>query len=247
MVLVGIFAACPIALFRYKKRTGDYYPMLAVLLIAAPGALIGGSLMYGITNIKDWYLLTSAASFEEFINNAVLIFGGSVFYGGLIGGMLTAGIAIRVKKYPAELITDVAAPTIALFHTFGRIGCFLAGCCYGIESEYGFPLRHYFPDGSVVEVVRVPVQLYEAGFELILFFVLSFILRKNWLNGRIFALYIILYSVWRFFAEYLRGDLHRGFIFGLYTSQFLSIIMATVATGYIVVRTIRDPMKQTDI
>ena len=236
--LAGVFAACPFAIFTLKKRTGDGYPMLAVLLWAALGVFAGGGLLYGITNIGSWGLLFTARDLGDWWNYAKLIFGGSVFYGGLFGGMVVAAFVMKRRNYPAGIMTDIAAPAVAVFHGFGRIGCFLGGCCYGIESSFGVVYTHSLNE-SANGVRRLPVQLFESGFEFLLFLLLWQLLRHGKCEGRLFSLYMILYGIFRFFIEFFRGDSYRGFVLGLSTSQFISIFTVAGGAAYFVWRTLR--------
>ena len=239
MAAIGVIVAGSVAMLRYKKRAGSSYPILETILFSAIGIVVGGCFLYGLTRLDYWHFMFEAGDFMGFINAFVGVFGGSVFYGGLIGGMISAGIAIKAKKYPADLITDVAAPSVALFHAFGRIGCFLGGCCYGIESDFGFVFTHSLNE-SANGVRRLPVQLFESGFEFILFAVLSILLRKEKLKGRLFSLYLVLYGIFRFIIEYFRGDTYRGFIFGISTSQFISIFVVLGASVYLTLRTAKE-------
>lgn len=91
LAIAGIFTACPIAIHHFKKRCSDKYAdisMTFVLLFGGIGVVVGSHLLYGITNIRQWGSLFSAADFGEWWNSAQLIFGGAVFYGGLIGGLI---------------------------------------------------------------------------------------------------------------------------------------------------------------
>ncbi len=240
MALLGIFAAGIFAMFQYNKKTGDYYPMLVTLLFSAVGVGAGGCILYGITNIKYWPIFLKISNFDEFIQAVSYIFGGSVFYGGLIGGMIVAAIIIKRNKYPSEEITDCAAPAIAMFHCFGRVGCFLGGCCYGVESDFGF-IYHNSLIESANGVRRFPVQLVEAGFELILFFLLWYLLKKGKGKGILFGIYLLIYPIGRFILEFFRGDGYRGFIFGLSTSQFISIFVFVFAIGFILLKKVIKP------
>lgn len=231
--VIGIFAAFPFALSRYKKLTGDYMPLVIVCLWAAVGVFIGMHLLYGITNISRWKMLFAAESFKQFSELFKTIFGGSVFYGGLIGGIIAGGISVRAQKLPTDTATDCLAPATAAFHGFARIGCFMAGCCYGVEQEHGIIFTN-----SIVEsangVPRVPVQLFEAGFEFLLAALLWFWLFKiPRSHGKLLALYLLIYSVGRFILEFWRGDEYRGFILGLSTSQFISILVFVSAALYL--------------
>ncbi len=176
--LAGIFTACPLAISRYKKRGGNDISMIFVFLFGAIGCAVGMHLLYGITNIQHWSRLFSAGSFQEFWDAAIFIFGGSVFYGGLIGGLFAGYLCMKHQKLDYGLTSDCTAPSIALFHAFGRIGCFLGGCCYGVEWEHGITFHNALVE-SANGVPRVPVQLFEAGLEFALFGLLSLMLAKG--------------------------------------------------------------------
>lgn len=209
--------------------------MIFVFLFGAIGCAVGMHLLYGITNIQHWSRLFSAGSLQEFWDAAVFIFGGSVFYGGLIGGLIGGYLSIKYQKLDFGLTADCAAPSIALFHMFGRIGCFLGGCCYGVEWEHGITFEHGLME-SANGVPRVPVQLYEAGLELALFGLLSLLLAKGWLKNRLLAVYLLIYSVGRFILEFWRGDEYRGFLFGLSTSQLISVGVFAAVVVFVVIK-----------
>lgn len=233
--LAGIFTACPLAISRYKKRGGNDISMIFVFLFGAIGCAVGMHLLYGITNIQHWSRLFSAGSFQEFWDAAIFIFGGSVFYGGLIGGLFAGYLCMKHQKLDYGLTSDCAAPSIALFHAFGRIGCFLGGCCYGVEWEHGITFHNALVE-SANGVPRVPVQLFEAGLEFALFGLLSLMLEKGWLKNRLLAVYLLIYPVGRFALEFLRGDDYRGFLFGLSTSQLISIGVFAAAVVFLVMK-----------
>ncbi len=233
LAIVGIFTACPFAISKYKKRGGSDISMIFVFLFAAVGVFLGMHLVFGITNIKWWGKLFEAVDFLDFIKRFAAIFGGSVFYGGLLGGILAGWISIKVQKLPAALTADCAAPAIALFHFYGRLGCFLGGCCYGIESEHGITFTDSLVE-SANGVPRVPVQLYEAVLELAIFLVLWRLLDKGAFKGRLLSMYLLAYSVGRFILEFWRGDEYRGFLFGLSTSQLISIPVFLLSALYFI-------------
>lgn len=234
--IIGIFTACPLAIHIYKKHTGDYISMVFMFMLSAIGVFVGMHILFGITNIQYWGILLNAADFFDFWKRFGLLFGGSVFYGGLIGGLIAGGIFIKIRKMPVDIATDCGAMVIPLFHGFARIGCFFGGCCYGIEWEHGVTFTN-----SIVEsangVPRVPIQLIEAGFEFLLFTVIFILLTKtNKLRGGLLGLYLLVYSVGRFVLEFWRGDEYRGRLFGLSTSQIISILLFVGAAIFFILR-----------
>ncbi len=234
--VIGVFAAFPLAVRHYKKITGDGLPLIFVCLWGALGVYIGMHLLFGITNVSRWNTLFTAADLGEFIKRFNGIFGGSVFYGGLLGGIAAGGISIRAQKLPADTATDCLAPAIAMFHGFARIGCFMGGCCYGIEWEHGITFTNAVVE-SANGVPRVPVQLFEAGFEFLLSALLWILLLKvPGSKGKLLALYLLIYPVGRFMLEFLRGDGYRGFIFGLSTSQFISILVFAGSLAFLIIK-----------
>jgi phosphatidylglycerol:prolipoprotein diacylglycerol transferase len=227
MMLAGIFAAGIYVTQICKKNGHDDNKGIIFLLIISIGVLAGGHILYSIVNyrilikiIKNIFVINS---FKNFLGAVYLVWGGNIFYGGLLGGILTAIIIVKKRPQYGYLL-DIVTPAIPLFHFFGRIGCFFAGCCFGIESSFGFTMRH-----SIIEeangVNRFPAQLLEALINILLFFILDFFRRKNIFKQNIIYLYLLFYSVARFFIEFLRGDEYRGFVFALSTSQIISILI----------------------
>lgn len=241
MALIGIMVSGFYVCRTAKKRGHDNNKYIVFLLICVVGVLIGSHILYAITKIDvliewltNWGKYTT--SFDDFISNIGYVFGGSVFYGGLLGGMAAGLIYGKIKKLDMDEYSDICAPMVPLFHFFGRIGCFFGGCCYGIESSFGFTVHGNELNPSVNDVQRFPVQLLEAGLNLLLFFLLAYLLRKDRHKGKLFAFYLIIYSVIRFFDEFLRGDTYRGFLFGLSTSQIISILLFIGAIVYLIVK-----------
>lgn len=238
-ILAGVYA-CRIA----KKRFWEDDTMLVMMLFSALGAFIGGALLYAITNIdvvvvlfKNIHLINS---FEKFINAIKIVFGGSVFYGGLIGGMIAGVIYIKAKKKSVAEYSDIVAPAIPLFHSFGRIGCFLGGCCFGLESSLGFHYENHPLLPILNGSTRFPIQLVEAFINLMLFFLLATLLKKNISKNRLLCVYLFLYSIERFIIEYFRGDGYRGYLFGLSTSQIVSVILFVLSIVIFTIVTVKQ-------
>jgi phosphatidylglycerol:prolipoprotein diacylglycerol transferase len=234
-MIISLIGVLTVLLFTYKlakKHKLDEFHMLYMMLFAFLGVVFGGHILYAITNIK--YIiklccdLSVIKSFDDFINNVIYIFGGSVFYGGLIGGLSASFLYMKKKKINYGEYSDVASMAIPLFHTFGRIGCFLSGCCYGVEWKYGF-VYHYSVAQGANDVPRFPVQLVEAILNFALFILMYILFKKGKCKHRLLLLYLLIYPVYRFVLEFFRGDDYRGFLLGLSTSQLISIVIFVVA------------------
>lgn len=211
MALVGALVAGGFAEHQSVKKGVHPFYMIELLLYGVIGVFLGGHLLYGLVHLG------------ELEQGFWQVFGGQVFYGGMLGGLLVGAIVAKKKQYPHYPYYDIVACTIPLFHFFARIGCFLVGCCYGIESTIGFT----YTDSPIVSgngVCRFPVQLLEAGLNLILFFVLYWLYKKERCKEKLLHIYLASYAVIRFCMEFLRGDdALRGIWFGLSTSQWISL------------------------
>jgi phosphatidylglycerol:prolipoprotein diacylglycerol transferase len=153
---------------------------------------------------------------------------GGVFQGGLAFGVVFALWYFRRRRIPTWKAADLAGPALALGHGFGRIGCFLAGCCYGRECEapLGVTFKSRYAHeltGLPLDQALYPVQLFEAGLNFVNFLVLFVILRRRSFDGQVFSLYVVNYSVIRFFTEYFRGDHPEGLVLIRGASPFLSL------------------------
>ena len=241
MACLGFFAVWLVSKLatRHDARVNQtQIPHIA--LAAMGGLLVGAHLLYGIVNAR---ILINAAndhfsrvhSFNGFLMLLGLTFGGMVFYGGLFGALIGAAWYIRAMKMPFHPYMDIMAFCIPLFHGFARIGCFLGGCCYGVESRYGF-IFDSSPDITANGVRRFPVQLLEAGLEFLLFALLLLLFRKKKCGGRLMAVYLVCYAVIRFFDEFLRGDSARGFVGPLSTSQFISLLILAAVPVLLLLR-----------
>jgi len=161
---------------------------------------------------------------------------GGVFYGGFIAATFFAIWYIRTYKLPFWKVFDVYAPAIALGQSVGRLGCFSAGCDYGIPSHsfwaitFTSPFSHEMT-GVPLGIPLFPWQIVDSIAELCIFGILLWRYKHKSRDGEIFLLYIVLYAVGRFLLEFLRGDPDRGFVFNhlLSTSQFIALLVLGVA------------------
>ncbi len=228
--LVGIiFGGMLIAFTLRRRRDYNKAHIINIPIFAAIGAFAGAKIVYFLTRldflIKAFQNADVAfASSESTFFVLGELFGGMVFYGGLIGAIFAAFLYCKAAKTDFSLYADIFAPAIPLFHAFGRIGCVFAGCCYGIEASWGLTYTHTH-DGIEYTVTRIPLPLIEAGCNLLLMAALLILRKKHLKKGSLLAIYFISYSVIRFTDEFFRGDEIRGVYFGLSTSQWISIFV----------------------
>ena len=158
---------------------------------------------------------------------------GFVFYGGLIGGLLCFLFAGKFHHIDSRPYITHLIFLIPWIHGFGRIGCFLAGCCYGIP--YDGPFAVQFPEDSLApsDTTLFPVQLVEAICLLILAIVLAVLdLKKSY--SHTIAIYFIVYGILRFLLEYVRYDAVRGHLLALSTSQWISLGFVVGTVCYLI-------------
>lgn len=232
--MVGFVVAMFVCVRLAQKIDMSFESTLLTFLILLAGLLVGGHLLYGITNIDEAIVLIKDGKFEW--RHLKQIFGGNVFYGGFIGSIITLKLYSKSKKtLIKEGFIDIYTVCVPLFHAFGRIGCFLGGCCYGVESEFGFVAENKLVPG-LSGVRRFPISLVECAFNLILFGVLLYLYKKQKFPGKMVYLYMLTYPVGRFVFEFFRGDVYRGIYLGLSTSQWISIILFVIGFIGIFVR-----------
>ncbi len=156
--------------------------------------------------------------------------GGLVFFGGLIAALAVSFFYFWKKKLPVREFLDVFAPALAIGHAFGRIGCLMAGCCYGRPSgDIWFSV--VFPgDPNALAPAQLhlyPTQPLEGLGELLIFLGLVIFRKYKRFDGQVFAFYLIFYAILRFLNEYLRGDPERGYFVQdiISTAQGISIVL----------------------
>jgi len=171
--------------------------------------IVGGRIFYILANLP-YYL-------KNPLEIVMLQHGGLVWFGGMFGGLLGAFLYLRYKRLPFLKIMDLIVPFAALAHSLGRIGCLLNGCCYGWEVPWGL----YFP---VHQAILIPVQAFDSLVLLFMFIILRFLQERPHREGQVLYMYLIFYSISRFFIEFLRADSPR-LLFHFTLFQFISIFV----------------------
>ncbi len=227
LLAAAYLAGLRYAIVRAKARgmDGDRVMDLGIYIIVS--ALVGAKLLLLVVEF-DHYV-------EDPAELWTIVRSGGVFYGGLL---LSVGVAfwfMRRHSLPIWATCDAFAPGIALGQAVGRVGCLMAGCCYGRPTELPWGITFANPlaasnVGTPLGVSLHPTQLYESGAALIILALLLVAERRGLgFPGRTFWSYLLLYSMARFGIEFFRGD-PRGVVFDLLsTSQFVSVLLIPVS------------------
>jgi phosphatidylglycerol:prolipoprotein diacylglycerol transferase len=223
MIAIGLFAALQYLLVKSKKAGITENNITDIVLYLIVSGLVGARLVYVLTNFQ-FYLSNPADIFKIWE-------GGLVFYGGLIGGIITLAVYTRVQKDADFWKTgDLLAPAISLAHVFGRIGCLFAGCCYGKPSLLPWAVKFSNPESlAPLNVCLHPTQIYESVGNLVIFLALDRFNKTEHKKGQTVFLYMFLYGILRFVVELFRGDDRGDRILFLSQGQLISIIMIVVA------------------
>lgn len=228
MILLGVAVSLLYFKLCEKKREFPQADAELALVYCVVGIFIGAKILWLITVWSEFttelpYLFTMPQAFlTKYMS------GGFVFYGGLYGALIAAWLYCRVNKLSFFELARILMPMVPLFHCFGRLGCFFMGCCYGCMSErFGITFHHseIAPNG----IPLLPVQLIEAVFELLLFFIMAWLARRKGSGKILFCVWMITYGVLRFCLEYFRADDYRGFLGILSVSQGISVLSIVLA------------------
>lgn len=232
LVAAGFLLGLGLAVRQAKKEGISSNKIVDLGFYMLIAAIIGSRVLFVVIN--------SAYYFKNPIAILKIWEGGLVFYGGILFVIPVAIWYIKKNGLGIWGTGDIFAPSIAVGHAIGRLGCFSAGCCYGKPAE-GLPWAVTFINPESLAPIGIPLhptQLYESAGEFINFLLLITLRRYQSFKGQLFWTYILLYSVLRFTVEFFRGDKARGFMDGgLSISQGISIIMfAGAIVGLMVFR-----------
>lgn len=219
LIAAGIAAAAVVGWLQVRRFGKCYDDFILLAAVGGLGGILGAKLLYILVSIEkiEWARLAD----WDYLN--AIMAGGFVFYGGLIGGMLGLFFCRKILHVDVWGYLQICIPCLPIAHGFGRLGCSLAGCCYG---------RPY--DGWAAVVYRdspfapncqplFPVQALEAVLDFAIAAVL--LLYIDWFRRkRALQWYLILYAAARFALEFARYDsAERGMLAGLSTSQYISL------------------------
>lgn len=226
MIGIGFIAAYLMTEFRARKYRMNTDIVFTLFISSVVFGLLGAKVLYYLT-ILDRVIKDPGVILDEME--------GFVVYGGIIGGVLAGYVVCRIKKEKFWQYFDLIAPAIALAQGFGRIGCLLAGCCYGKETDSPLSITFHTSDFAPNDVALIPTQIYSSILDFLNCIALCLIARYAKKERTVSGCYLIFYSTGRFILEFFRGDLERGSVGVLSTSQFISIFI--FAAGIVVLLT----------
>jgi len=225
----GIFIALGVLLsfFFCLKRTKDFGVTRGQLenlfLNCILMAFIGGKLFYFLQN-PNKYIEQPQLMLKN-------LGSGFVFYGSLIFTVPFIIYWLRRRKIAVRSFLDILAFVGPILHIFGRLGCFMAGCCYGkvCNNFLGVEFTDSLSKAKPLNTSLYPTQLFDIVVNLGIFILLYFIGKRKKFEGQLFLIYISAYAIGRSIIEIFRGDSERGFIFGSIShSQFIAIILLSI-------------------
>lgn len=200
-------------------RVADLGPWLIL------GTVLGARALYVVSYWKQYF------ADKPWWEVLAVHHGGLVFYGGLVGAAATVILYARARQVPLWRLADVLAPSVALGHALGRLGCFVNGCCYGLPTALPWGFR--YPESYGIGLAPVhPVQLYEAALNLGLYAWLAWLFRRRRFEGQVFAVYLVGYALLRAFVEMFRGDYPVKYFGGVATPAHL-VSAAVFAVGLV--------------
>ena len=189
-------------------------------------------LIAAIVGSRFFYIFTVP---DTFLKDPMEIFriwkGGLVFYGGFIGALLTGIVFFKKYKMPVWITLDIMAPSIAIGHALGRIGCFFAGCCYGRECDLPWAIVFNHPDSLAPKgILMHPTQLYSSLSNFGIFLFLLILRKYKRFDGQVFWVYVFIYGIMRSIIETFRADFRGGEFLNLFSiSQIIGISFSLTA------------------
>ncbi|MBN95350.1 MAG: hypothetical protein CL928_14995 [Deltaproteobacteria bacterium] len=245
MIALGLLVGLGLALLNSKKEGIEPNDVLTLSLWIVGVGIVSSRVAFVLTAGAPRNATGSSSFADQLLATGG---GGFVFLGGLLGALITALVYTRLRGISFLKMTDTLVPSVAFAQALGRVGCLLAGCCWGRPADA--PLPAWVLEGFDLEWPRalsltfthplslcdspgvplVPIQLIQSAGCLLIFAVLWFVIRtrKTW-DGQVFAWYLVLYSMLRPVWELLRND-PRGGLLGeqISTSQAISLPLLVI-------------------
>ena len=228
MIALGILMAFLIALKKSRKFGIDSDKLSNLFFWIIIVAFIGGKLFFYLEDPQRY--INDPASMLK------LTGGGFVFYGSLIFAVPAIVWWLRKQKVPVRPFLDILAFVGPVVHSFGRVGCFLAGCCHGVVCDTNLGVTFSHPDtlARPMNTPLYPTQLFDIAVNVIILITVLIIQRKKKFEGQLFLIYLMMYGVGRSIVELYRGDEARGYVANssVTHSQFIAAIIIAICIAF---------------
>ena len=218
-IAVGVIVAAVLAYFQIRRHHLGWYDFVILSAVSALCGILGAKLLYLLVSLPS--IDFAQLSDLDYLNT--LMTGGFVFYGGLIGALFGFFICKKAFHIRVSDYFSACMGCVPLAHGFGRIGCFLVGCCYGVPYHGLFAVTYRHSLFAPNHTALFPVQLAETIGNFVIAGIL-FARGKKLRGNTALYLYVLLYSVLRFALEFFRYDAARGMFWIFSTSQIISMI-----------------------
>lgn len=237
---IGILLALILILFLGYKKGIAREKIFVCFIFVLFCLFIGAHLLFFLVNLPSFAekYMPSVFDVQSFITAVLNASSGMVFYGGLYGAILGCILYTRITHEPTRKFLDLFSCSFPLVHAFGRIGCTLGGCCYGIEYhgicaiQYNASHIKAGISDHIADFSRFPVQPLEAICEIGILVLIVILYYKDKTRYSLVAIYLFVYGIVRFLDEFLRGDLVRGIWGPFSTSQWIALASVIGATIY---------------
>ena len=222
--IVGLFLAIKKA---EKKRIGSNI-IVNLAFIVMISAIIGSRLFYVLFHLEE-FKGRWVYTFLPIQPDGSIGLGGLIFLGGFLGALLSGGIYLYKKKISFLKVVDSVAPSLAIGLFFGRIGCFLNGCCFGkaCDLPWAVTFPPHSPAGYQMGNIAIhPTQLYSSAYGLLIFIILMLLDKKVHYDGFLFGVFLVLYGVSRFTVDFYRFYETQMFLIdGIEFNQLVSLLL----------------------
>lgn len=214
--------------------------ILQMTLLAFVGSLLGARILAFFGPLAS---CATGTLYERFLLMFSFQERGWVAYGGMIGAFFFAYLGAKLNKVSFLKYVDLTIPSVAIGISIARIGCFIAGCCYGSSANVPWAIIR---EGTAIH----PTQLYNSLMMLAIFLIVLYLNekreRENKHHGYMFFSFLVMYAVGRFITEFFRGDYPlSNYLYGLTTSQIISIIFILVFAPILIVKLAKERPRKT--
>lgn len=224
MIVVGILVSFLVGFFQIKRYHLVLNDFVIICSVCGLSGIVGAKVLYLVVSFDS--IDVSRLLDIDYLGE--IMRGGFVFLGGVIGAFPALLFCKKKLHIPISIYIQSCIGCLPIAHAFGRVGCFLVGCCYGVPYNGPFSVTYTESFFAPNQIPLFPVQMAEAILEMSIG--IGLIVFSSKLKGTMgLWIYLILYSCIRFLLEFVRYDEARGSLAGISTSQILSILLCIVS------------------